>query len=107
MGDEGACESELEPAGLTVPLFQRLELPLLTMLTKLEEEFGVEEPVDSDGQPSQAQSELQEWAFSQFAVTEVRVAQRYGSWNPETAQVMPAGMPEMGIVPDAEMVPEG
>lgn len=98
MGGEEELEAQLEQAGLSRQVFERIELPLFAALLQLEDEFGVEEP-SADGEPSEAEAELQEWAFDRFGSTPVLVASDYGTWNPMSMQVEPSGMPEMAPTP--------
>lgn len=104
-GGEEELDAQLEVSGLSRDVFERLELPMLTALLFLEEEFGVENGVDAEGQPSEAQQELQNWAFDRFATTEVLVSSNYGAWNSQAGQVEPPMSPEFDMAP-GDMAPE-
>lgn len=112
MGGEEQLVSDLEASGISRDVFEALELPLLTALTQLEEEFGVEEGASgggaTEGQPSEAQRELSSWAVDHFAAADVTVSSEYGTWNPQSGQVQPDGMPQApppGAVPAPEDAP--
>jgi parvulin-like peptidyl-prolyl isomerase len=98
MGGVEELETQLEQAGLSRQVFERLELPLFAALMQLEDEFDVDGR-SADGEPSEAEAELQAWAFDRFASTPVLVSSDYGTWNAMSMQVDPAGMPEMAPTP--------
>ena len=100
---EGSLDAELEASGMSRSTFERLELPMLTVLSLLEDEFEI-----GDGPPGQELSEeeiaLQEWAFARFSTADVAVSSEIGTWNAQMGQIEPAIMPEMQAPPVA---PEG
>lgn len=110
MGGEEQLVSDLDASGISRNVFEVLELPLLTALTQLEEEFGIEEGASgggaAEGQPTEAQQELSSWAVDHFAAADVTVSSEYGTWNPQSGQVQPEGMPQApppGAVPAPRM----
>ena len=96
-GGQDEFETQLEAVGLTRDVFIQMELPLTVVLDELQDEFGdlTTSPDDEPGEFSEGQQQLQEWGLSKFLEADVAVSADYGTWNPQSGQVEPPGMPQM------------
>ncbi|MEX2625416.1 MAG: hypothetical protein WD225_00950 [Ilumatobacteraceae bacterium] len=99
-GTEGGLDATLEASGMSRDVFERLELPLLALLDRLEAEFGELPGSDAEtGEAPEGRDALREWGTLKFAAADVAVSPDHGTWNPLTGQVRPPNAPAIPVRP--------